>query len=136
MSAAEPELTVYHDGSCPLCRMEIDHYRRQDGAGLIRFVDVAQPDAEIGPDLDRGTAMARFHVRGRDGAVVSGAAGFVRVWKLLPRWRFAARIARLPGVLPVLEAGYRAFLPLRPRIARHLRRRRRKGSITQDAPTL
>lgn len=128
--SAEPDLTVYHDGSCPLCRGEIAHYRRQEGVGAIRFVDVARPDAEIGPDLDRGVAMARFHVQGRDGELASGAAGFVRIWELVPRWRWAAWIARLPDVLTVPEADYCAFLPLRPHIARLLRQRTREEPRT------
>ncbi|MGQ3282030.1 thiol-disulfide oxidoreductase DCC family protein [Bosea sp. (in: a-proteobacteria)] len=128
--SAEPDLTVYHGRSCPLCRAEIAHYRRQEGVAAICFVDVARPDAETGPDLDRAVAMARLHVRGRDGELASGAAGFVRIWELLPRSRWAARIARLPDVLLVLEAGYRAFLPLRLNIARLLRRRRREEPRT------
>ncbi|WP_324134768.1 DCC1-like thiol-disulfide oxidoreductase family protein [Bosea sp. (in: a-proteobacteria)] len=90
----------------------------------ICFVDVARPDAETGPDLDRGVAMARFHVRSHDSELASGAADFVRIWELLSRWRWAARIARPPDVLPELEAGYCAFLPLRPHIAQLLLRRR------------
>lgn len=124
--SAEPDLAVYHDGSYPFCRAEIAHYRRQEGVAAMCFVDVARPDAETSPDLDRGVAMALFHVRGHDGELASGAAGFVWIWELLPRWRWAARIARLPDVLPVLEAGYCAFPPLRPHITRLLRWRRRE----------
>lgn len=62
--------------------------------------------------------MKRFHVRASDGRVLSGAAAFVEVWTRLPRWRWAARTASLPGALIALELGYRMFLPVRPFISR------------------
>ena len=122
----EAALTVYYDGACPLCRAEIGHYRRCDSAGRLRFVDVAPdgPDGSLGADLDPEAARRRFHVRDRDGRLHSGAAAFARLWDALPGWRWLARAARLPGALPLAEAAYRAFLPLRPRFARLLVRRR------------
>lgn len=115
---ADPDLTVYHDGSCPLCRVEIEQYRRSRGAEHIDFVDVAEPGAKRGPDLARTTALGRFHVRLPSGELRSGAAAFVEVWKVLPRWQAAAAITKVPGALAVLELGYRAFLPLRPTLAK------------------
>lgn len=112
------DLTVYYDGACPLCTLEIDHYRKQRGAERIRFVDAASPDAELGADLSQSAALARFHVRSQKGELISGARGFREIWTLLPRWRFAARLARVPGATPLLELAYRAFLPLRPTLAR------------------
>lgn len=117
----EPDLskpTVYFDGSCPLCQAEIEHYRRTDRAGAVCFVDVSKTSAETPEGMDRQRAMARFHVRAPDGRVLSGAAGFVEVWRSLPGWRWAARAAALPGVLPLLELGYRMFLPVRPLLSR------------------
>ena len=113
-----PALTVYHDGSCPLCRLEIRQYRRSVGAEHIDFVDVAESGANPGPDLARDRALGRFHVRLPTGELRSGAAAFVEVWKVLPRWRPAAVVATLPGALSALEIGYRAFLPFRPTLAK------------------
>ena len=117
----QPALTVYYDGSCPLCRMEIGHYRRQRGAERIDFVDVSDRDVDPGPDLPRQKAMGRFHVRLPTGELRAGAAGFVEIWKVLPRWRPLSTVAHLPGATPALEVGYRLFLPLRPMLARVMR---------------
>lgn len=110
-------LTVFHDGSCPLCRLEIEHYRRQRGADRIAFVDVTDPASSTGDDLGRRDAMARFHVRRADGAVLVGAPAFVAVWEQLPRWRWAARLARLPRAMCILDMAYTLFLPVRPLLA-------------------
>ncbi|NPU10428.1 DUF393 domain-containing protein [Bradyrhizobium sp. 83002] len=121
--ASEPaQSTVYFDGSCPLCRAEIGYYGRTDQAGALCFVDVSKTDAEAPEGLTRQQAMARFHVRAADGRLLSGAAAFVEVWRRLPRWRWAARVASLPGALTVLELGYRLFLPIRPFLSRGLGR--------------
>jgi predicted DCC family thiol-disulfide oxidoreductase YuxK len=117
LSGDSSALIVYFDGSCPLCRAEISHYRNQAGAGRLRFLDVSAADQPLEPDLARADAMGRFHVRRSDGQLVSGAAAFVSVWQELPRWRWAARIAAIPGVMTLLEGGYRLFLLARPTLA-------------------
>ena len=110
--------TVYFDGSCPLCRAEIGYYRRKDQAGALCFVDISETGAVTPEGITQQRAMERFHVRASDGRVLSGAAAFVEVWTRLPKWRWAARAASLPGALAALELGYRMFLPVRPFISR------------------
>ena len=119
MSATD--LIVYHDGSCPVCRMEIGRYRRSVGAERIAFVDVSDPDVDAGPDLPRERAMGRFHVRLPSGELKAGAAAFVEIWRVLTYWRPAAMVASLPGATPALELGYRLVSPVRPLVARLLR---------------
>ena len=108
------KLIVYFDGSCPLCRSEIRFYRSQPGAEELRFLDVSERAGIICDGLTCSEAMARFHVQEPDGKLVSGAAAFVSVWERLPHWRWAAKMARLPGILSILEVAYRLFLPIRP----------------------
>ena len=64
--------------------------------------------------------MARLHVKLRNGHMVSGAAAFAAIWQRVPAWRWVAHVARIPGILTLLEAGYRLFLPIRPWISRCL----------------
>ena len=46
-------LTVYYDGSCPLCSAEINHYSSLSGGDRVDFVDASNPEADIGLDLTR-----------------------------------------------------------------------------------
>ena len=118
MESEVPKSTVFFDGSCPLCRAEIGYYRRKDQAGALCFVDVSETSAATPEGITQRRALGRFHVRSGDGRVLSGAAAFVEVWTRLPKWRWAARAASLPGALAALELGYRMFLPVRPFISR------------------
>ena len=122
MEQEKPEITVYYDGACPLCSVEIGHYESREGAERICFLNVADTATDPGPDLDRDAALKRFHIRKADGTVLSGAAAFTEIWATLPGWRWLARLARLPGMPWLLERLYRGFLPIRPllsRIAKH-----------------
>ena len=118
MESQLPKSTVYFDGSCPLCRAEIGYYQRKDQYGAFCFVDISEPGGIPPEGITQEHAMKRFHVRASDGRVLSGAAAFVEVWTRLPRWRWAARAASLPGAIITLEWGYRLFLPVRPFISR------------------
>ena len=123
---AEPsadDLTVYYDGSCPLCRREIALYR---GRARADFVDVSDPK-NLPADLSAPAAMARFHVRD-GGRLVSGAMAFAALWRATPRLRTLGRIAQAPGVSSVLEASYAAFLRVRPALQRLVRRRADEAS--------
>src|SRR5690554_1489879 len=103
--------TVYYDGGCPLCRREIGFDQRQPGADDVLWVNLLDADPHsLGDDLDVDAAMARFHVRRADGRLASGALGFALLWQQLPRFRALGRVAALPGVVHVLELGYRVVL--------------------------
>lgn len=58
--------------------------------------------------------MRRLHVRLPDGRLVSGAEAFVAIWQRLPAFRGLALLARVPGMLWLMEGLYRGFLRVRP----------------------
>lgn len=127
MTAKDGSVTVFYDGACPLCAWEIGHYQAQDRQGLLTFIDVSAEDAPMPAEIGRERALRRLHVMTESG-VKSGAAAFAAIWSALPGWRWAAKAARLPLILPLLEGAYRLFLPLRPHVARLLFGRCKTGA--------
>ena len=116
-----PALTIWFDGSCPLCIREIALMRRLDRRRAIEFIDVSQSPAAACP-IDRAELLARFHAR-EDGKLLSGAAAFAAMWRAIPMLRPLGQLARIPAVLGVLERAYLAFLRFRPRLQRLVRDR-------------
>ena len=111
-------LTVLYDGACPLCRREIALYRGLPASQPLAFVDVSDAASALPAGTPRARLLARFHVQRPDGTLADGARGFVALWAVLPGWRWLARAAALPGITPLMEVAYRAFLHLRPLMQR------------------
>ncbi|MDM7932781.1 thiol-disulfide oxidoreductase DCC family protein [Tabrizicola sp.] len=116
------ETRVLYNETCPVCRFEIDAYRRRALAdGLpIRF-DTLDSAAEWG--LTNDQAARQLHVW-QDGRVLSGLAAFRALWLAMPRWRWLASLTGLPILRPLSEWVYaRILAPLLYRA--HLRRMHR-----------
>ena len=108
------ELVVWHDGSCPLCRREIELMRWLDRNGSIRFIDATTEELASCP-VDRADLLARFHAR-EDGVMLSGAAAFAAMWRAVPLFRPLGILARRPWALSLMERGYIYFLRHRSRL--------------------
>jgi predicted DCC family thiol-disulfide oxidoreductase YuxK len=112
----QPQVTVWFDGACPLCRREIALMRRLDRRGRIAFLDVASGHDQSCP-IDRRDLLARFHAR--EGAkMLSGAGAFAAMWRAIPALRPLGLLARNKTMLALLERLYIAFLRHRPRLQR------------------
>ncbi len=106
------KVTVWFDGSCPLCRREVALLRGLDRDAAVDFIDVGTGDGAC--PIDRADLLTRFHAREGDGPMLSGAAAFAAMWRVLPLLRPLGLLARRPAVIAILEQLYRLFLRLRP----------------------
>ncbi|MEM7487853.1 MAG: DUF393 domain-containing protein [Pseudomonadota bacterium] len=131
MSGAS-ETRVLYNGDCPVCRAEMDHYRKVAArADLpVRFDDLNGPDrAAWGIDAD--DAARRLHVRNTDGEVVSGFAAFLALWAEMPRMRHVGRVLGLPGLRQGMSALYdHVGAPLLYRMHRRRQARRDGEGLT------
>lgn len=115
----KPKVTIWYDGGCPLCLREIAIMRRLDRRGAIALVDLSPADSAC--PLDRTVMLARFHAREGDGPILDGAAAFAAMWRAIPVLRPLGLLARNRLVITGLEAMYRQFLRIRPRLQQLLR---------------
>ena len=111
-------LTVFYDGSCPLCSREIALYQRQRGAETICWLNVADQRLTDGlPEgFNRDQLMQRFHVQGANGKVQTGGDAFLQLWASLPNFRLLAWLFSLPLMRWLVNQIYDALLPIRPRL--------------------
>jgi predicted DCC family thiol-disulfide oxidoreductase YuxK len=117
------KLTIFYDGSCPLCIREIGLYQTMKGADALSFIDISQsPDTIVAPGLSKDAAMRRFHVMRPDGRISSGGPAFAHLWAALPRLTWLGKLFLIKPMPCVLDAAYTIFLPMRPSIQRIARR--------------
>lgn len=83
-------LTVLYDGGGPLCRREIGVYQGLQPNEPVCFTDVSDPSVALPSGTTREHLLARFHVRGSDGQLLSGAQAFLALWAALPGWPWSA----------------------------------------------
>ena len=115
MTDSSSRMTVYYDGSCPLCQKEIRHYRKLKKADSVDWVDISSvPEGSLPQDLDRKTAMKKFHVRTETGELVSGAKAFLTVWQIVPFVRGLAKLRNNRLFVGLLDRLYILFLKVRP----------------------
>jgi len=92
-------LTVLYDGACPLCRREIAVYRDlqplQPGSS-VSFADISNTAVPLPAGTTREQLLARFHVQGPDGQLLSGAQAFLALWAVLPGLALAG-LGRTPA---------------------------------------
>ena len=116
-------MTVWYDGSCPLCRAEIGALADADADGVLRLVDCSPPGFDD-PDaraagVDRSAMMRALHARDADGRWHVGVDAFEAIYRAVGI-ESVARLWGHPWLKPVLVRIY-------PWIARHRQRLSRLG---------
>lgn len=100
------ETRVLYNANCPVCNFEIQHYAKYAAAKAlpIKFDDLNCGELSAwGVTAD--DAARRLYVL-KDGALLSGIPAFLALWDDMPRYRWLARIVRLPGVHWVAVQAY------------------------------
>ncbi|MCU0815520.1 MAG: DUF393 domain-containing protein [Cypionkella sp.] len=117
------KIEVLYNAECPVCRVEIDAYRRRaEKEGLAMEFLGLEEAGRFGLTADR--AAQSLHLR-KDGEVLEGVAAFRTLWSAMPGLRWLARLTGLPVAAPLTDWIYRRVLaPLLYRA--HLRRQRRE----------
>ena len=118
------DLTLFYDGTCPLCVNEINHLKRLDQKQRIAFEDIhAENFTGRYPDVDRDEASTIL-LGDVHGQRIRGLDVTHRAWSLVGRGWITAPL-RWPLIRPVADRVYLWFAPRRYRISGWLTGRQR-----------
>ena len=119
MTLPRPEfpLTVFYDGACSICSLEIEHYRSHDRLQRLLPLDISAAGFDASPyGIPLEEFMERLHAIDQRGSVYRGVDAFWAIWQAFPPdsiYGFMGRVIRLPGVNGLARLGYRVFARIR-----------------------
>lgn len=120
-------LTVYYNGACPICGAEIRHYQElaARSEAPLAWVDIArESEALCGYGIDAAGAKRRLYAVLEGGRLLAGVDAFAALWQRLPRYRWLARMVRVPGLRQLAVVVYERILA--PALVRFNQRRERR----------
>lgn len=104
-------ITVFYDGECPVCQLEVRWYEKLQRNGSIIWTDIVSLDDDALPEgKTREALLGKFHVRDDAGQWHIGVDAFARIWLNLPYLRHGAFVFRLPVIRQVAGVAYLGFL--------------------------
>ncbi len=104
------KLKVFFDGSCHLCDREIKHYLKKDKKDLLIPINIEAQDFDASHyNLDAKEAQLHIHAIDEDGKIYTKIDTFIEIWKRIPRYHFAAKIASISFVKWIMDKCYIVF---------------------------
>ena len=104
-------LTVFYDGHCPICRVEVRYYQRIDRLSLVNWTDISTlAEDDLPNGKSRGQLLGIFHARFSNGDWAIGVDAFEAIWSRLPVLRRFAWLFRVPVLRQAAHLFYRGFL--------------------------
>ena len=110
-------LTLYYDGSCPLCAREIRLLRRHADPQRLILVDISL--ANFHPEslgLSQQTLEDLLHARFADGQWLTGLDATLWSWRAAGLGGWVAALT-WPALRPLLNLAYAGFCRLRPHLS-------------------
>lgn len=112
-------LTLFHDGNCPVCRVDIANLKAHNQDGRLRFIDIALPDFDATAyGMTQAELLAEIHAQRPDGSFIQGMEVFRLAYRAVGLgWILAP--ANWGWLRGPADTGYRLFARHRPWISRH-----------------
>jgi predicted DCC family thiol-disulfide oxidoreductase YuxK len=102
-------LTLFYDGSCPLCVAEIDKLRTLNQAEYLHFEDILEADfSERYPEICITEASNILHGKLDSGELLLGLDVTHKAWSLVGHKKWIG-ILRMPFIKHIADQCYRLF---------------------------
>lgn len=126
MTSQDYPLTLFYDGTCPLCMMEMKQLMKRNSAKQLAFEDINVDDfSSRYPTFDKAALNARIHAMWSNGDVITGLDVTYEAWRAVGKgWVYAP--LRWPLIKPLADWGYTKFAKHRYTISFLLTGKRRQ----------
>ncbi|MDA0128032.1 DUF393 domain-containing protein [Vibrio sp. MarTm2] len=102
------QLTIFYDGTCPLCLKEMKALKQHDTQDLLSIVDLHSPDFAAYPHVDPVEASRILHAYDHNHNLLLGLDVTYRAWSLVGKgWLYAP--LRWPLISPMADWAYIKF---------------------------
>mgnify|MGYP000035326068 CR=1 FL=1 len=123
------KLTIFYDGNCPLCNLEMQKLKSYDNQNNIILVNLHQSDfASCYPDIDIVKAMKMLH-GSYQGKTLRALAVTHRAWTIVGRGKWVAPL-QFPIIKQIAHLCYLILAKYRHPISNFLYRRFGIGTLT------
>ncbi len=110
------KLTIFYDGTCPLCAKEMNALSNQDKNKAIKTIDIYSEEFSEYPHIDAKAANTVLHALNQNGDLILGLDVTYLAWKLVGKgWLYAP--LRWPGVKVLADWCYLRFAKNRYRVS-------------------
>ncbi|KZN33691.1 thiol-disulfide oxidoreductase DCC family protein [Pseudoalteromonas luteoviolacea] len=110
------ELTIFYDGTCPLCVKEMTALTKRDTKGNIKTVDIYAEEFKSYPNINADKANMILHALDKNGNLLLGLDVTHKAWQLVGMgWLYAP--LRWPVIKPIADRFYLVFAKNRYRIS-------------------
>lgn len=125
---ARAPVTLYHDGHCPFCRVEVAWLAKHRHQERVKLVDIQSSEfnaEETGRSFE--AMMGQLHLKDSQGRWFIGMDASRALYAVLG-YRRLVRLSCLPGLHSIMDAGYRFFARRRIRLGQWWEKRQAKLS--------
>ena len=98
-------IKVFFNNSCNICKLEIDHYKKNSDQNL-EWVDITNNQQAV--DLtskSKEELLRRLHVID-NGQVIGGAKAFIIIWSKTPKYNFLSKILSFKPLFVLFHYAY------------------------------
>ena len=98
-------IKVFFNNSCNICKLEIDHYKKNSDENL-EWVDITNNQQAV--DLtskSKEELLRRLHVID-NGQVIGGARAFIIIWSKIPKYNFLSKILSFKPLFVLFHYAY------------------------------
>lgn len=103
-------INVFYDDKCPLCRREIEYYKKLSASTEIKWSGISENILTLEKyGISYIESLKVLHAINEDNQMVYGVDTFILIWQQLPKWKWIAKFVELPLIYQLSKGIYRIF---------------------------